>query len=489
MQKLGLRQSLTQKLSPQQIQFIKLLQVPVAELRARVEQELEVNPVLEEGMDDYQEQTEDTPEREETTEDYDDGPDGSVENDFNIEDYLRDDDVGGYRMEGDGPGIQEDRDMPLADNDSLIDSLFTQLGYLKLDEQKQAIGQQLIGSIDEDGYIRREMDSIANDLAFSQNIHVTAEEVEQVLLMIQQFDPPGIAARTLQECLVLQLERRLHEGEAVEIALQIVEDQFEEFTKKHYDKIERRLDLEDHDLFKQAVNIITHLNPKPGESSLGGGTAQYVIPDFIVTTSGGKIDLSLNNRNAPDLKVSRTYSNMLETLAKRPKKTAEEKETINFVKDKIDSARWFIDALKQRQNTLLKTMQAIIDYQKEYFLEGDESKLRPMILKDIAERIGMDISTVSRVANSKYVQTEGGVFALKYFFSEGIQTEGGEDVSNREIKQYLREQIDAEDKSKPLSDDKLEELLGARGFNIARRTVAKYREQLNIPVARLRREL
>lgn len=486
MQKLGLRQSLSQKLSPQQIQFVKLLEVPTAELMQRVEQELEINPALEEGQQEEENPTETD---DLFPEDDRQEKDNLEDKEFNIEDYLRDEDVGGYKMQGDGPGTQDEREWIVADSTSLIENLITQLGYLKLDDTRQAIGMQLVGSIDEDGYIRRELDSIVNDLAFSQNLYVEPEEVEQVLKMVQQFDPPGIAARTLQECLILQLERRLGESFAIETALTIVEDYFDEFTKKHYDRIEKRLELDDHDLFVEAIRVITHLNPKPGESSGSMVTAQTIIPDFIITTNGNKVELAMNNRNAPDLKVSSRYNKMLEDLAQRKKKSPTDQETINFVKDKIDSARWFIDALKQRQNTLYRTMDAIIEYQKEYFLEGDEARLRPMILKDIADMVGMDISTISRVANSKYAQTESGVYPLKYFFSEGIQTEGGEDVSSREVKAYLKELIEKENKSKPLSDDKLEELLSKRGFPIARRTVAKYREQLNIPVARLRREL
>jgi RNA polymerase sigma-54 factor len=503
MQKLSLNQSLQQKLSPQQIQFIKLLQIPTAELQARIQEELEINPILEEGKEDpfEKEETEsldsnDSESEEAYEDDFDDFDEGSNEpEEVNIDEYLQDDDMGGYKMQGDGNGQEEEREMPLAMTSTLSDSLEMQLGFLKLDERQEAIGKQLIGSIDEDGYIRRELKAIVNDLAFAQNIETTEKEVEEVLRKIQKFDPAGIAARSLQECLQLQLERKLEEEllqeeekKRIWAAIEIVEDHFEEFTKKHYQKIEKRLDVSDEEL-KHIVQIITRLNPKPGDTGGGYGGNQYVIPDFILVNNNGKLELSLNSRNAPELKISRSYAEMLDTYDKSDKKDKVIKETVSFVKQKLDAAKWFIDAIKQRQQTLLKTMKAIVDYQYEFFLEGDESKFKPMILKDIAERIEMDISTVSRVANSKTVQTDFGIYPLKYFFSEGIATDAGEDVSSREVKAKLKEFVDNEDKRKPLSDDKLESLLNESGYQIARRTVAKYREQLGIPVARLRKEL
>jgi RNA polymerase sigma-54 factor len=490
MQKLGLNQSLSQKLSPQQIQFIKLLQIPTAELDARIEEELEINPALEEGKDEPV--NEDNADDADIDGDYDDDDmddsfDDGMDDDLNVDDYLRDEDISGYKMQGDGPGDEEDREMPLATTSTLIDSLLTQLGFLKLDERQSIIGKQLIGSIDNDGYIRRELEAIVNDLAFSQNVETTVEEVEDILHKIQSFDPPGIAARNLQECLLLQLDRKDHSNPAVTNAIKIIDDLFEEFTKKHYDKIQRRLNISDEEM-KDAVNIITRLNPKPGGSS-GDVRTQYLIPDFMLVNNNGKLELSLNSRNAPELKISRSYAEMLDTYDKSNKKDKNIRETVTFVKQKLDAAKWFIDAIKQRQQTLLRTMNAIVQYQYDFFLTGDESKLRPMILKDIAQTIDMDISTVSRVANSKAVQTEFGIYPLKYFFSEGISTDSGEDVSSREVKYILKELIDNEDKKSPLSDDKLEKILNDRGYNIARRTVAKYREQLNIPVARLRKEL
>ena len=520
-----MKQLLSQKLSPQQIQFIKLLQIPTVELEARIKEELEANPALEEGDaadEDFEDQERDEAEEADDFDDPDsefDNPDNTLEEDFDergeeqpeielpgkdepadqkesdsaddldLSDYLNDDEIAGYKMQGDGPGEEEERDTPLADTSgSLIDSLLDQLGFADLDEKQEAIGRQLIGSIDGDGYIRRDLSAIANDLAFAQNIEATVPEIEAVLHVVQSFDPPGIAARDLQECLLLQLERR-PQDEVTEHAERILNETFEEFTKKHYPRIQQKLDLEDDEL-KDAIALILKLNPKPGGTGpVGMGKVQYIIPDFILTNDNGVFNLTLNSRNAPDLRVSPAYTEMFRAYDKGAKKDKKLKEAVTFVKQKLDSAKWFIDAIRQRQNTLLRTMDAIVRYQREFFAEGDESKLRPMILKDIAQEIDMDISTVSRVANSKSVQTEFGIYPLKYFFSEGIATDSGEDASSREVKHILKEIIEGEKKDRPLSDDKLEKMLNARGYNIARRTVAKYREQLNIPVARLRKEL
>ncbi len=485
MQKLTLSQSLSQKLSPQQIQFIKLLQVPTAELDARIEEELEINPALEEGKVEASESS--------GEEDFDEGfgdEYGQESNEVNVDDYL-DDDYGGYKMQGDGNynPDDEDREIPFSAPSSLHEQLITQLNFLKLDERQRIIGEQLIGSIENDGYIRRELTAIINDLAFSQNIEIDSDELEEIFRKIQSFDPAGIAARSLQECLIIQLERKEHPDDpAVKHALAIIQDCFEEFTKKHYSKIQKRLNLDEEEI-KEAVQLITRLNPKPGGVADGLVLTQYVIPDFILTINGGKFEILLNSKNAPELRISRSYSELFDTYDKSDKKDKKLKETVSFVKQKLDSAKWFIDAIKQRQNTLLRTMEAILQYQTPFFVDGDEAALRPMILKDIAEKIDMDISTVSRVANSKSIQTEFGVFPLKYFFSEGIATDSGEDVSNREVKSVLQGMVDAEDKKKPLSDDKLVKMLNKKGYNIARRTVAKYREQLQIPVARLRKEL
>jgi len=480
MQRLGLTQSLQQKLSPQQIQFIKLLQVPTMELENRIEEEMEVNPALEEGREEPEEapQTAEEPEVADTKEE-----------EINVEEYLPDDGISGYKMQGDGEN-EEERDMPIGSLSTLNEQLLSQLSFLGLDERHEVIGKQLLGSIESDGYIRRDLEAIINDLAFSQNVETDVDEVEEVLRKIQEFDPAGIGARDLQECLLIQLERR-DDGQHANavVARMIIEQCYAEFTKKHYDKIMKKLGIEDEEFVKDAIELIRKLNPKPGGASAGLVRTQYLMPDFILTNTDGKLDITLNSRNAPELRVSRSYSDMFQAYDKSDKKDKKLKETVSFVKQKLDAAKWFIDAIKQRQNTLLYTMDAIVQYQYDFFLEGDESKLRPMILKDIAEKIKMDISTVSRVANSKSIQTEFGIYPLKYFFSEGIATDSGEDVSSREVKHSLKEIIDKEDKQKPLSDDKLEKMLKAKGYNIARRTVAKYREQLNIPVARLRKEL
>jgi len=497
MQKISQTQSILQKLSPQQIQFIKLLQVPTAELRARVEEELEMNLVLEEGGDDYDEtESTDTAEAEDDfgdneSDDDDFGDsDRTGDSDVDVGDYLYDEELSGYKMQGDGPSADEDdRDMPLAMQSSLTDALMDQLGFLALDDRDYTIGMQLIGSIDSEGYIRRDLRGIVNDLAFTQNIEMEEEELEQVLALIQGFEPAGIGARSLQECLELQLKRKDQHNPDVHNALRIISLCFEEFTKKHFTKIEKKPDIVEEDL-KCAVDIIIRLNPKPGENTSDYARNHYITPDFILRNSfSGKLELSLNSRNAPDLRISKSYAEMLDSYDKGSKKDKKLKQAVVFLKQKLDAAKWFIDAIKQRQQTLLRTMNAIVEYQYDYFQEGDESRLRPMILKDIANQIGMDISTVSRVANSKSVQTDFGIYPLKYFFSESISTDTGEDVSSKEVKFILKEIIDGESKRKPFSDDKLEKLLNDKGYNIARRTVAKYREQMNIPVARLRKEL
>lgn len=477
MQKLTFSQSLQQKLSPQQIQFIKLLEVPTAELDARIEEELDNNPALEEGTDDNK--------AESVEDDFDTDRDAD---DLHLEEYLGADDKG-YKMAGDGNDPnEEDRDLPMTSESTLYENLHIQLGYLGLDERKTIIGEQIIGSIDEDGYIRRKIEAIVNDLAFTQNIYADENEVIAILTNIQQFDPPGIAARNLQECLLLQLNRKTDHLKDVNNAITIIEECFEEFTKKHFDKIEKKLEIRPDEL-KAALKIITKCNPKPGGEEDSNAKIQFLIPDFILTNSNGILELTLNSKNAPELKVSSSYVEMFETYDKSAKSDKKLKEAVTFVKQKLDAAKWFIDAIIQRQTTLLNTMHAILNFQYQYFLDGDENKLKPMILKDIAEKIQMDISTVSRVANSKSIQTEFGTIQLKYFFSEGIATDSGEDASSREVKNVLTEMVASEDKFKPHSDDELEKLLKDKGYNIARRTVAKYREQLNIPVARLRKEL
>lgn len=486
MQKLGLSQSLQQKLSPQQIQFIKLLQVPTAELDSRIEEELEINPALEEGED---EQPEDKAEQEQ--EDQFEESEAKADEDVDLKEYLGDDDYSSYKTQNDNGGDEEENEMPIPMTTSLHEQLMSQLGYLGLNDHQYAIGKQLVGSIEADGYIRRELEAIVNDMAFSQGVETTVEEVESILKKIQSFDPPGIAARNLQECLLLQLER-MDNGHDIDVAVakKIIEECFDEFTKKHYQKIQKKLGTEDEEFVRDAMELIVKLNPKPGSgSSTGMVKNQYIMPDFVLSNNNGKLELSLNSKNAPELRISKSYTEMFKAYDKGDKKDKKLKEAVTFVKQKLDAAKWFIDAIKQRQQTLLRTMKAIVDFQYEFFLEGDETKLKPMILKDIAGMINMDISTVSRVASSKAVQTDFGIFPLKYFFSEGISTDSGEEVSSREVKQIIKDIIEGEDKNKPFSDDKLETILNEKGYNIARRTVAKYREQLNIPVARLRKEL
>jgi RNA polymerase sigma-54 factor len=364
-----------------------------------------------------------------------------------------------------------------------------QLGVLKLDPVEQTIAEQVIGSLDDDGYLRREITSIMDDLAFRQNLDVNEQQIESVIKQVQQFDPAGVGARDLQECLLLQLIRKEDDGEEVRIAKHIIASYFEEFSKKHYERIQKSLQLTDETL-RTVIQQIIRLNPRPGMQIAELNSAeQYIVPDFFVFNNNGTLELTLNSRNAPDLRVSEEYKEMLKGYEKSEKTDRRQKEAVLFIKQKLDAAKWFIDAIKQRQDTLMQTMHEIMTYQESFFLTGDETELRPMILKDIAEVTGLDISTISRVANSKFVQTEFGTFRLKYFFSEGLQTESGEEVSTREVKKILADMIESEEKKNPLSDEALTEMLLEKGYNIARRTVAKYREQLNIPVARLRKNV
>ena len=492
----SLQQKLLQKLSPQQIQLMKLLQVPTANLEERVKEELEENPALElsdEAHDDSFEETKDEfTESESGEEDYEEpGSEDQYEN-IDISDYVSegDDDIADYKLRDDNYGEQEEKTtMPYKVETSFYEVLEAQLGMLKLDDRQYRIAEQIIGSIDEDGYLRRETSAIVDDLAFRQNIDSTDEEVETLIKRIQQFDPAGVCARNLQECLLLQLLRQRADGKDVDMAILALTRYFDEFTKKHYDKIQRGLNLTDDEL-REIMHQITKLNPKPGGNVGEVNKAEsYVVPDFFIYNNAGKLELTLNSKNAPELRISEGYREMLKEYERGSKKDRRQKEAVLFIKQKIDAAKWFIDAIKQRQHTLLSTMTAIMNHQHEFFLTGDETSLRPMILKDIAERTGLDISTVSRVANSKFVQTEFGTYRLKFFFSESLTTDTGEEVSTREVKKILSDLIENENKKKPLSDERLTELLQEKGYNIARRTVAKYREQLNIPVARLRKEL
>lgn len=472
-----LSHKLEQRLSPQQIQLMKLLQVPTMELEQRIKQEIEENPALEEGVEKEEEDEFDNEEIEEETEE-----------DFNIDDYLSDD--ADYKTQVNNKGKDdEEKAIPLSGEQSFQERLTKQLQLLFLDDNQHMIADTIIGNLDESGYLNREVEAIVDDLAFSANITVTEEEVEAILLRIQEFDPAGIGARDLRECLLIQMERK-QDGDITRFtAKKILQDYFEEFTKKHYKKIVKKLEISEENL-KAAIEEIVKLNPKPGGSMKESSqNFQQVIPDFAVYENEGILQLTIHGRNAPELKVSRDYKQMLQGYSEGAKTSKKDKEAVTFVKQKLDGAKWFIDAIKQRQNTLMLTMNAIMNYQKKYFLTGDETNLRPMILKDIAEIVELDISTISRVANSKYVQTDQGVYALKYFFSESLSTDSGEEVSTREVKKILSEAIDNEVKRKPLTDEKLTLVLKEKGYNIARRTVAKYREQLNIPVARLRKEL
>lgn len=478
-----LAQKLEQRLSPQQIQLMKLLQVPTMELDQRIKQEIEENPALEEGAEVNEDEYG-------NDDDFDDDYESDNDDqDFDISDYI-DEEGSDYKTKANNHSKDdEERVIPLSGEQSFQEKLTEQLHLLYLDDHQFTIADTLIGNLDESGYLNRELEAIVDDLAFSANVMTDEKEVEQVLMIIQELDPAGVGARDLQECLLLQI-RRKQDGDITRYTAKIIlEDFFEEFTRKHYDKIAKKLEIEDEDL-KEAIDEILKLNPKPGGSMIESAkNYQQIIPDFMITEFEGRLELTLNGRNAPDLKVSREYEMMLRTYAEGAKTSKSDKDALMFVKQKLDGAKWFIDAIKQRQNTLLFTMDAIMNYQREYFLTGDETNLRPMILKDIAEIVGLDISTISRVANSKYVQTGYGIFALKYFFSESLSTDSGEEVSTREVKKILSEAIEGEQKKKPLTDEKLMDLLKEKGYNIARRTVAKYREQLNIPVARLRKEL
>ncbi|MCG2613093.1 RNA polymerase factor sigma-54 [Terrimonas sp. NA20] len=489
-----LQQKLLQKLSPQQIQLMKLLQVPTANLEERIKEELEENPALElddekhdDNADELKDEFTDTGDTE-----YEEksGSEDEYDN-IDVSEYVHDgdDDVADYKLRDDNYPDEEQKQIPFKTEASFYETLLNQLGLLKLSEKEQRIAEQIVGSIDEDGYLRRETSAIVDDLAFRQNVSATDEEVEAIIQRIQRFDPPGVAARDLQECLLLQLQRQKDEGRDVDTAIMAIRRYFDEFTKKHYEKIQRGLNI-DEDQLKEVMQQIIRLNPKPGGNVGGINKAEsYVVPDFFIMNNGGKLELTLNSRNAPELRISEGYRDMMKEYDRGAKKDKRQKEAVLFIKQKIDAAKWFIDAIKQRQHTLLSTMTAIMNHQHDFFLTGDETTLRPMILKDIAEKTGLDISTVSRVANSKFVQTEFGTYRLKFFFSESLSTDSGEEVSTREVKKILSDLIEGENKKRPLSDERLTELLQEKGYNIARRTVAKYREQLNIPVARLRKEL
>jgi RNA polymerase sigma-54 factor len=487
MLKQKLQQKLLQKLSPQQIQMIKLLEVPTLQIEQRIKKELEENPALEEGNED-----EEAPDENSDNEEFEEDDNDKDQEEFTLDDYIEEDEIPDYRLQANNYSRDDDKrtEIPFSAGSSFHENLASQFGLRDLTDKQKILGEYIIGNIDEDGYLRRELSSIIDDLAFLQNVTATEEELEEVLKIIQDLEPAGVGARSLKESLLLQLEKKDRSQKSINLAYSVLDQHFDEFSKRHYDKIIAKMDLSQDDL-KSAVDEILKLNPKPGGiySDPFSKVSQPIIPDFILEHSEEGFDLHLNSRNLPELRLSSAYSEMLQAYSKDKNTKKEMKDTILFVKQKIESAKWFIDAIKQRQNTLLLTMNAILEYQKEYFIDGDETKLRPMILKDVAEMTGLDISTVSRVANSKYIQTHFGILSLKFFFSEGLQTDSGEEVSTREIKRILQDCIDNEEKRRPLTDERLTEILQEKGYQIARRTVAKYREQLNIPVARLRKEI
>lgn len=485
MLKQSLQYKLLQKLSPQQIQLMKLIQLPTQAFEERIKQEIEENPALDTG-------------KEEVSDDFDDNysnlddsnDEHSNDDDFSIEDYLSDDDYPSYKTRSNNySNDDDDKQIPYAAGTTFHQSLKSQLSTFSFSEEEKIIAEFLVGSIDDSGYIRREIIDLVDDLAFTQNIFVSQEAVEKVLKKaVHKLEPTGVGARNLKECLIIQLKAK-ETNKVRKIAIDILENEFDPFVKKHYKKLMEKLNISEDEL-RSVIAEISKLNPKPGSSYAGNNKiAEQIVPDFSIKITDGKLDLTLNSRNAPELHVSREYSNMLKGYQETKKRTKSQKDAVMFIKQKLDSAKWFIDAIKQRQQTLLVTMNAIMHYQYDYFLTGDERKLKPMILKDIAEQINMDVSTVSRVANSKYVSTPYGTKLIKEFFSEAIKNEQGEEVSTREIKFFLEKIISEENKRKPLTDEKLSKVLKEKGYPIARRTVAKYREQLDIPVARLRKEI
>ena len=471
-----LKLKLSQKLSPQQIQLMKLIQLPTLDFEQKIQREIEENPALEQGQNSSDE------DNDQDQDDYSDS------DDLNIDDYINYDDTPSYKLSSNNSGNQEDKNIPFASGISFTQHLLSQLKPISLSEKKMKIAEFLVGSIDESGYIRLEIEEIIDDLAFTQNLIVSNDELKEVLKIVQEFDPAGVGALSLQNCLILQLKRR-KSSVSTDLAIEIIENSFEQFSKKHFEKLMNKYSINEEQL-KEVITIISKLNPKPGGSYSGGGKPiEQVIPDFKISIENNELILELNYRNSPTLNISRDYDEMLRGYKLEKNKSKSQREAIQFIKQKLDSAKWFIDAVKQRQQTLFITMQAIMNYQKEYFISGDERKIKPMILKDIANEIEMDISTISRVANSKYVDTPYGTKLLKEFFSESMKTTSGEEISTIEIKKILEKIISNENKRKPETDEKLVKLLNEKGYKIARRTVAKYREQLNIPVARLRKEI
>lgn len=499
MLKQGLYQKQLLKLSPQQIQLLKLLMVPTASLDQRIKEELEANPALEEsereGEEEVQPSTDETPSLDSETENEADDEELKLDDEVDMTEYYDEDDEGVAEYKTADPNAFHDpeddkKTIPASVDFSFHEYLESQAGMLNLDERKKEIALQLIGSLDDDGYLRRDLEALTDDLVFGRNINTNVDELLEVLKEIQKLDPPGVGARTLEECLLLQLKRKDDPTIYSDIAIQIIEKHFELFARKHYEKLRDLYQLEEEQM-RWVMEEITHLNPKPGSAFAGnnGGARLTIIPDYILTNQGGELQVSLQARNAPELRISNHFKEMIEEYQKSKDKSKSQREAMLFVKQKIDAAQWFIDAIHTRYNTMMVVMQSILELQKDYLSTGDETQIKPMILKDIADRTGLDVSTVSRVTSSKYVQTEFGTIPLKFFFSEAIATDSGEDASSREVKRIVMDLIGAEDKSNPISDQELTDLLQQKGYHLARRTVAKYREQLHIPVARLRRKL
>lgn len=487
MLKHSLQFKLSQKLSPQQIQLMKLIQLPTQAFEQRLQEELVENPALEESSkeDNY-----DLDDFGSDTDDYDDYDNEHIDTgDINIDEYLSNDETPDYKYQTNNySDDDDDKTLPFAAPVSFHQDLINQLNTFILTDEERDIAEFLVGSIDDMGYIRRSIQDIVDDLAFTQGIYTNEPAVERILHLVQELEPAGVGARDLQECLLLQLKHKTP-SDSIALAINVIEQQFDAFTKKHYDKLLQKFDVSQQQL-RKAIDEIEKLNPKPGGSFDGNQkTIEHIVPDFTIRIIDGELELSLNGRNAPELHVSKDYQEMLQSYKDTSEKSSSQKDAVQFIKQKLDSAKWFIDAIKQRQETLYVTMNAIMHYQKEYFLEGEETKLRPMILKDIADMVGLDISTVSRVANSKYVDTPYGTKLIKEFFSEAMTNDQGEEVSTIEIKNILQQVISEEDKRKPLPDDQLAEILKEKGYPIARRTIAKYREQLDIPVARLRKKI
>ncbi len=481
---------LSQKLSPQQIQLMKLIQLPTQAFEQRLIDEMNDNPALEAGKEDNEEDEDEFSNETEEFEEYDDFEGDRMEaDDINVDEYLNTDETPEYKLQANNySDDDEQRITPLQAPVSFHQDLINQLNTFILNDQEREIAEFLVGSIDDMGYIRRSIPDLVDDMAFTQGIYTDEKIVDNILHIIHELEPSGVGARDLQECLLLQLKHKTP-TESVELATDIIENQFDAFTKKHYDKLQQRYSVSLEQL-KEAIGEIEKLNPKPGNSFSGNNRIiEHVVPDFAIRIVDGELELTLNGRNAPTLHVSRDYQEMMQTYKVSKDKSNQQKEAVQFIKQKLDSAKWFIDAIRQRQETLFVTMNAIMHYQQEYFLDGDETKLRPMILKDIADMVDMDISTISRVANSKYVDTPYGTKLIKEFFSEAMKNDQGEDVSTLEIKKILQNIIEDEDKKKPYPDDQLAELLKEKGYPIARRTIAKYREQLDIPVARMRKKI